>query len=269
MKSRVLRVLLILLVAYVALCAALYLLQDQMLFPLAGRGRGQPLPALAGVERQWLDLDDGTRVRAALARHEHPKAWIVFFCGNGQDLRSGIHWAEGWRAYGVTAVVPEYPGYGDSEGTPSQASLQRLARAAATFASAGARRDGVPLVVAGASLGSYPATQAVAAGFGARLLLLAPFTSVREIAAARFWFMPVRWLLRTPFDNLAPAATVKVPVLVLHGDADTVIPVRYGEALASSLRARFVPAPGCGHDNLPVEVYGPFGPELRRFIHGD
>jgi alpha-beta hydrolase superfamily lysophospholipase len=154
LKSRVLRLLILLLVLYAGLCLVLYLMQDRMMFPMAGIGRGQTLPEVRGVEIEWLTLEGGTRVRMAVARRGQPKAWVVFFCGNGQDLRSGVHWAEVWRAYGNATVVPEYPGYGDSEGTPSTQSLDRMARAAGDFARAAAARDGVPLIVAGASLGS-------------------------------------------------------------------------------------------------------------------
>ncbi|MEZ5963737.1 MAG: alpha/beta hydrolase [Planctomycetota bacterium] len=269
MKARVFRLLLLLVLFYATLCVALYVMQARMLFPMAGMGRGQPLPDVGSVDVHWLTLGDGTRVRAAVANQERPKAWMLFFVGNGQDLRSGVYWAQAWRAYDVVAVVPEYPGYGDSEGAPCQASLVAAAHAAAAFAAAGARRAGVPLVVAGASLGSYPAVQLAAEGIGDRLLLLAPFTSVREVAVSRFWFMPVRWLLRHPLDNLARAAQVVQPALVLHGDTDDVIPVQYGRTLATALRARFVLAAGCGHNDLPVEAHGPFGGELRRFLHGD
>jgi len=268
LKLRLLRLLLALLVVYAAMCVLLYAVQDRLLFPMAGLGRGAALPAAADVETRWLTLADGTRVRTALAELERPAAWLLFFCGNGEDLRSGVRWADVWRGYGVTAVVPEYPGYGDSEGTPSAASLREMAAAAAAFARQGAAADRVPLVIAGASLGSYPALHLAADGAGDRLLLLAPFTSARDVASARFWFMPVRWLMRHPLDNLARAAQVKVPALVVHGDADSVIPVRYGRALADAMGARFVLAPGCGHNDLPVEAQGPFGAELRRFVHG-
>lgn len=269
LRTRVLRLLLLCVLLYVALCTVLYLMQDRLLFPAAGVGKGRELPLVPGVRLDWLKLDDSVSVRVAVAEHARPRAWMVFFCGNGEDLRSGMYRAELWRAYGNSAVVAEYPGYGDSGGAPTEESLQRVARAAAELARAGAARDGVPLLVAGASLGSYPAVQLAADGIGEKLLLLAPFTSARDVAVSRYWFLPVRWLMRHPLDNLARAAEVGVPVLVVHGDLDGVVPVESGQALATALRARFVLAPGCGHNDLPLEPHGPFGAELRRFMHGE
>ena len=268
-KPRVIRILILLLVVYAALAMTLYLAQDRMLFPALGAGRGKPLPALDKVQNEWLALDDGTRVRMALATRDDAVGWMVFFCGNGQDLRAGVSWASAWRAYAMNVVVPEYPGYGDSEGQPSAESIERMARAAVAFARVRATRDRLPVVVAGASLGSYPAVCLAASGLADRLLLVAPFSSVLDVASARFWFLPVRQLLHHPFDNVVRAADVKVPALVLHGDVDDVIPTRFGERLAQALRARFVPAPGCGHNDLPIDVGGPFGADLRKFLHGE
>ena len=266
-KPRLLRILFLLLIIYGALVVMLYLAQNRMLFPAAGAGRGQPLPKFDRVTTDWLTLDDGTRVRAAIATRDDAVGWMVFFCGNGQDLRAGVTWADAWRGYAMNVVVPEYPGYGDSEGRSSADSIERVARAAAALARERAGRDGVPIIAAGASLGSYPAVYMAANGLVDRVLLIAPFSSVLDVASARFWFLPVRWLLHHHFDSLAPAANVKVPAFVLHGDVDEVIAPRFGEKLAQALRARFMLAPGCGHNDLPLGANGPFGSELRTFLH--
>ena len=265
----VLRLLFLLLAVYGGLCLVLFLAQDRLLFPAAGLGRGKPIPALTNVRTDWLDLREGLRVRLAVATSTPARAWMVFFGGNGEDLRSGVHWASAWREYGMNVVVPEYPGYGDSDGSPTEAALLDMARAAASWARARAARDGLPLIAAGASLGSFPAVQIAADGLADRLLLIAPFTSVCDVASARFWYMPVRWLLRHPMDNIARAGAVKVPVFVLHGDVDEIIARRFGEALATALHARFVCAPGCGHNDLPLDVHGPFGADVRAFLHGE
>lgn len=254
--------------AYVLLCGVFFWLQDTMLFPAAGQRRGQQLPSLPGVQVEWLARADGTRFRVAVAAREAPTGWLLFFCGNGEDLHSGVYWANAWREFGLSVAVVEYPGFGDSEGAPSQASLTEAATVAGQAIAARARAAGLPLAVGGASLGSHAAVHVCAQGIGARLLLLAPFTSVRAVASARYWFLPIRLLLRHPMDSEALAAKVQVPALVLHGDLDTVIPTRFGEQLARALRARFELAPGCGHNDLPVGRTGPFGALLHDFLQG-
>ena len=102
---------------------------------------------------------------------------------------------------------------------------------------------GVPpehLVLYGHSLGTGLAIELAAqlsdAGTPPGLLVLdAPYTSIRDRAAAQYPFVPVRWLLRHPFDSMARVPRVGSPTLVIHGTADTVVPYEDGETLASAL----------------------------------
>lgn len=268
LKGRTVRLLLLIAVGYLALCTLVFFVQDAILFPARGVGRGAALADVPGVQVEWIVRADGGRSRAAVTEAPTPTAVMVWFCGNGEDLRSGVMWARVWREYGLSAVVAEYPGYGDSEGEPSEASVRATADAAVARAAAMATSAGVPLIAGGASLGSFGAVHVAASGRAARLLLLAPFTSVRDVAAARFWFLPVGLLLRHPFDNLARAREVTVPTLVLHGDQDAVIAAGFGERLATALRARYVVAGGCGHNDLPVGRSGRFGDLLHGFFAG-
>ncbi len=269
LNGRVMRLLLLLAVGYLAVCALVFFVQDLLLFPARGTGRGAVLPDVPGVEVEWLTRVDGGRSRAAVATLAAPAAVMVWFCGNGEDLRSGVMWARAWREYGLGVVVAEYPGYGDSEGTPSEASVRATADAAVERATALAKSTGVPVIAGGASLGSYGAVHVAASGRASRLLLLAPFTSVAEVAASRFWFVPVGLILKDRFDNLARAAEVTVPALVLHGDRDAVIAPEFGARLAQALRARHVVASGCGHNDLQVGRSGRFGDLLHGFLHGN
>lgn len=251
---------------YAGFCLLLFLAQEKLIFPAAAAGRGQPLPVASQVASEWLPLDDGSRVRVAFAPCAGASDWLLFFCGNGEDLRSGVLRAASLRGYGLNVVVPEYPGYGESEGAPGQAAIERMALAAARMVRARAGQGRV--LVGGSSLGSFAAMRVAAEGLAARVLLVAPFTSVRAVAAQSFPWFPVAWLLRHPMDNLALAARVAVPALVVHGDRDQVIPLRYGEGLAKALGARLIVAHGCGHNDVPLEGSGPLGADLRAFLHG-
>lgn len=262
------RLLLMIGLGYLALCALVFFVQDFILFPARGVGKGVALPDVPGVRVDWIVRADGGRSRVAVTHAAAPTAVMVWFCGNGEDLRSGVMWARVWREYGLSAVVAEYPGYGDSEGEPGDATVRATADAAAALATTMATTAGVPVIAGGASLGSFGAVHVAASGHAARLLLLAPFTSVRDVAAARFWFLPVGLLLRHPFDNLARAVEVSVPTLVVHGDQDAVIAPRFGERLATALHARHVVATGCGHNDLPVGRSGRFGDLLHGFFAG-
>ena len=139
-------------------------------------------------------------------------------------------------------MVPEYPGYGESEGQPSFESLNEMAEVAAVEAENLIRGSNLPLCVGGSSLGSFCAVHVVAKGHGEKLLLASPPTSVVDVGQRRFWWLPVSWVIKHPFDNLAKAPQIQVPVLVIHGDHDRVIP--HARAPGRSMRSERLTALG-------------------------
>jgi fermentation-respiration switch protein FrsA (DUF1100 family) len=96
-------------------------------------------------------------------------------------------------------------------------------------------------------------------------VLEAPFSAAVDIAAGAYPFVPVRWLMKDQFRSDLRIASVKAPVLVLHGERDTVVPIASGERLYALIRSpkRFLRIPGGGHENL-----GSFGvlEVARKFV---
>ena len=176
---------------------------------------------------------------------------VLYFHGNGGNL---AHRAERLRQFalaGFGVLMPEYPGYGGNEGAPSERSLFETAMAALAFLAAQGVGDG-HVAVYGESLGTGVAAW-LAAGrrFGA-LVLESPFTSVTALAEERYWFLPVRWLVRDPFDTLGRIGRAEAPVLVVFGERDRVVPPWMGRAVfaaAPAPKRLWVAADG-GHEDL-------------------
>jgi len=261
------------LAVYLCVVLLVFLAQDRLVFVAAGLGKGVPLALPGGVVVERLRLADGSTFRIALCEPSGPPAaLLVFFDGNGADLRSGVVWARTWADLGVSAVVAEYPGYGDSDGTPSMESFRAAAEAVGAFAAQRARRAGVPLVAGGISLGTFSAVHlATRAQAGpARLLLLAPMTSVLEVASAHYPWLPVRWLLRHRFDSVTLAHTIRCPTLIVHGERDDIVPLPMGRRLQEAIGAscELLVAEHAGHNDLPI-TREPFTSRLRRFLAGN
>jgi uncharacterized protein len=248
---------------YLALAALMYLAQRGiMYFPESFRTP----PAEAGLpeaEEVTLDTADGARV---IVWHIPPKGdgsvWL-YFHGNGGALRYRVDRFRELTAQGEGLVALSYRGYGGSTGRPTEAGLIEDARAAYDFA---VKRYGVErIVVWGESLGAGVALALAAERPVSRIVLEAPFLSAVDIAAGVYPWLPVRLLMKDQFRSDLRVAKVTAPVLVLHGDRDTVVPIGSGQLLYKLVTApkRFVRIPGGGHENL-----GSFGAlaEARKFV---
>ncbi len=143
-----------------------------------------------------------------------------------------------------------YRGYGGSSGTPTEEGL--IADARAAYAYALERYPAERIVLWGESLGSGVAIALGAEKPIARLVLDAPFTSAVDIAAAAYFFLPVRFLMKDQFRSDERIARVKAPVLILHGEADRIVPIVYGERLLAMIpgNKRLVRFPGGEHVDL-------------------
>ncbi|HEU5395186.1 MAG TPA: alpha/beta hydrolase, partial [Candidatus Methylomirabilis sp.] len=107
------------------------------------------------------------------------------------------------------------------------------------------------IVLFGRSLGAAVAAELAARVQPAALILETPFTSLLDMGRHHYWFLPVRWLVRSRYDTLGAVRRVRVPVLVLHGDADEIVPFDMGEQVfaAASEPKAFYRIAGASHND--------------------
>jgi fermentation-respiration switch protein FrsA (DUF1100 family) len=148
---------------------------------------------------------------------------------------------------------------------PSEQGLLRDAEAAYAFAAA--RYKAGQIVVWGFSLGIGVAVAISADHPVSKLILEAPYTSISDVAGSLLRIVPVRWLLRDQFRSDERIARVEVPLLIMHGENDPAISIRFGERLFALAHEpkQFVRFPGGGHENL--DDYGAIE-AAHRFIDG-
>lgn len=212
----------------------------------------QTLPAAAGLRAEEVKFrsDDGEALNAWFVAPRDGKKLVLYFQGNagGLDLRAGrFKWL---TADGTGLLALRYRGYGGSTGKPSEDGLMRDARAAYDFAAA--RVPANRLVLFGESIGTAVTVALASERPSAGVILDAPFTSTVELGAAAYRFLPVRWLMKDTWHSDERIARVKAPLLVLHGEQDSIVPIGYGEklfALANEPKRMVRFAQG-GHVNL-------------------
>lgn len=184
------------------------------------------------------------------------RGMLVAFHGNAELAAWGVPWAEDVvRRTGWAVLLPEYRGYGGLAGSPDYAGSQRDARAALRLARETLGTDSSRLAYYGHSLGSGVATELAAEHPPTALLLLAPFTSARDVASAmRGLPLAALWSVigRVNFDTREKVSALDVPVSVAHGDRDRVVPVWMGRAVHAAARVRgaLLIVPGAGHNDV-------------------
>ena len=229
--------------AYLLLCIAVFMFQRRLVFPApetaAAPRRGTLIPVAGGTVMLWVPP---TRPDAPV---------LVHFHGNGESVVDAEELAGLLAPDGVGVAAIEYPGYPRAAGSPSERSILAAAEAGLRQLTGpmGIARD--RLVLSGQSLGTGVAVELAARGWGRRLLLLSPFTSLPAVGARAFPFLPVRLLMLDRFDSEARAPGLKVPVLIIHGTEDEVVHFDLGKTLSTRIpRAEFLRVEHGHHNDL-------------------
>jgi fermentation-respiration switch protein FrsA (DUF1100 family) len=190
-------------------------------------------PALAGmggVEVLRLTTVDGETLVAwyVPAKDGHPL--ILYFHGNGGALADRVPRFRALTASGYGLLAISYRGYGGSTGSPTQRGLMKDGEAA--YLEARARGyDGDRIVLMGESLGTGVAIALAATREAAALVLDSPYSSAVEVAAAHYAIFPVNWLMFDRYRSDLAIGDVHIPILIVHGNEDAVIPISLARRL--------------------------------------
>jgi fermentation-respiration switch protein FrsA (DUF1100 family) len=182
----------------------------------------------------------------------------VVFNGNAGDRSMRAALAAALNRMGHSVLLFDYRGYGGNPGRPTEDGLAADARAAQAWLAAQPDVDPNLIAYFGESLGA-----AVAVGLSvqrppAALVLRSPFTSLADVAAVHYPWLPVRRLLLDRYPSIERIASVSAPLLVIAGDRDDIVPLSLSRRLyeAAAEPKRFVLIPGAGH-NDPALLDGP------------
>eukprot|EP00286_Rhodomonas_abbreviata_P021241 CAMPEP_0181308882 /NCGR_PEP_ID=MMETSP1101-20121128/11714_1 /TAXON_ID=46948 /ORGANISM="Rhodomonas abbreviata, Strain Caron Lab Isolate" /LENGTH=276 /DNA_ID=CAMNT_0023415323 /DNA_START=763 /DNA_END=1593 /DNA_ORIENTATION=- len=182
---------------------------------------------------------------------------VLIYChANSEDLGS-IYACAQWicQMLGVHVLVPEYPGYGLCSGNPCESSVNKAVLAACHWVRDSMCWDPDHIVIYGRSIGTGPAINAAAKGLVGGVILVSPYTSIREIVQEHVGSV-ISWLTAGSSDwhNLAMMAEVQCPVLLIHGTTDEIIPASHSKALhgACSAPKRLILLEKVGHQEMEL-----------------
>lgn len=242
------------LIGYIAVCGVMYFAQDRLLyFPAAESDR----PGFHA-----LRLKSGDATLKVWELHPGAGPGMVYFGGQGDDVGQDL--SDFDTAFPDRAIyLVNYRGYGGSTGVPREAAL--ISDAENVYDWVAARHSRI--VAMGRSLGTGVATALASRRPVAGLVLVTPYDSIANVASDRYPWLPVRLLIKDPYDSKARIGQVKAPVLVLiAADDDSVLRPRT-DALVAAISpglAQVLVIPTATHND--IQNFPAYWPALKGFL---
>ncbi len=248
-----------LLVSYLVVCLLMIVLERHLVYyPPSPLPRDQQAGRLGG-EEVWLQATDGTKLHGWFFPHAEPRVVILYGHGNGEDAeRNSRLMARLHDELQASVFIFDYRGYGLSEGVPHEAGVILDGMAAQRWLSERTKISTDQVVLYGRSLGGAVMV-ALAEQLGARALIVhGSFANMTDVAADRYFWLPVRLLMRNRYESEERIKNYDGPLLQIHGTADRVVPLRLAKPLVAASPSRhkqFIEVPGGTHnDRLSPEV---------------
>ena len=239
-------------------------------FPVSGVQATPASMSLSFVDLR-IPTADGETLHGWWLEHPEPRAQVVFWHGNGGNLSLWLEVIVELRRRGFSVLAVDYRGYGLSTGRPSEQGLYR--DAAATIEAFGRRlqRPGTPVLFWGRSIGCPVAASTLHVQRPTAIVLESPMPDVRSVLRTN----PVMWLLSFlssyRFSTSQFLADYDGPLLVIHGDSDSIVPFAAGQRVfrdARSARGMFVTIPGGDHNDHHVVAPDVYWQGIDKFVAG-
>jgi fermentation-respiration switch protein FrsA (DUF1100 family) len=253
--------------------AAVWLMsQETRLVFRAGRelGPGRPEPPFQHID---LPRSDGLSQFAwAIPSSQDGAPWVLYLHGNAATVahRTNILRYERLRALGLNVFAPEYRGYAGLGGVPSEPGLYADARVAYDYLRTVKHVPSGRMIVYGWSLGGAVAVKLASEVGQAAVILEGAPASLVAIGQAQYPLLPIRLLMRNPFDAIHSVSRISSPMLFLHSPEDAIVPFDQGRQLFAAARATktFVEVRGGHVRSAELDSVTFFG-AIRTFLQGN
>lgn len=239
------------LTVYFAFNAFVYAKQRDMMY-IPSLERVAPAEVgLEAVEEVALTTASNIELTSWFARPQAGRPTVLFFHGNAGAVNHRAYRFRDLMAQGYGVFVLGYPGYGGNAGEPSEPGFHEAAQLAYDYL----RTSGVnsqDIVIYGESIGSGVAVQLAAKVDARGLVLEAPMSSATDVARVHYPLLVASFFLRDSFESVDHIGRIDMPLLVIHGEQDKIIPLPLGQKLVEHAAEpkKLVVIEGAGHNNL-------------------
>ncbi len=235
LKRMLLQLLAAVVAGYGLLVLLLWLMQDRLIyFPQLGKAAvATPAAVKLPFENVRITTADGETLAAwwVPVRAARPNGIVLLLHGNAGSVADRIAYLPHFNAMGYAVLLVDYRGYGASSGSPTEQGTYLDAHAAWRWLAEQQGARPADVVVVGESLGGAVAAELAARMQPRALILVSTFTSIGELGAGIYPWLPVRLISRYRYDTLAHLGGYRGPVLIAHSRDDEIVPYAHGERL--------------------------------------
>ena len=225
---------------------------------------------LTGSQEIVVATEDGIHLGGWFlpAQGGSPAPAVLVCNGNGGNRALRAPLATALSRAGLSVLLFDYRGYGGNLGRPSEDGLAADARAAQAWLAARPEVDPGRIALFGESLGAAVALRLAVERPPTALILRSPFTSLTDVGRQHYPWLPVKWLLTDRYGSAARVAQLTVPLLVIAGERDQIVPAALSRRLydAASVPKRFVLVPGADHNDAALLDGAQMADEILRFL---
>jgi fermentation-respiration switch protein FrsA (DUF1100 family) len=280
--ATLLNVLVAAVLGYALLVGIVFVTQERLVyFPDIGRDLAIT-PRAFGLDFESVQIatEDGERLHGWWVPVDRPRGTVLLFHGNAGNIAARVDYLLMFHRLGYSTLIVDYRGYGQSTGRPSESGTYRDAEAAWRWLTGTLGIRTADIVLFGESLGGAVASWLAVRiphlaapsvpypGAAPRALILAStFTSINDLGAEVYPFLPVRLISRIHYDNRANLQAARVPVLIAHSPGDELIPYAHGRRLFEAAREpkQFLELAG-GHNDGFIFMREAWVQALGRFL---
>jgi fermentation-respiration switch protein FrsA (DUF1100 family) len=251
------------LLGYALLVGIVFVTQERLVyFPDIGR-EVAITPRAYGLDFESVQIatEDGEQLHGWWVPADRSLGAVLLFDGNAGSIAARVDYLLMFHRLGYSTLIIDYRGYGRSTGKPSESGTYRDAEAAWRWLTVTRGIKAADIVLFGESLGGAVASWLAAhlslirdpSSVAPRALILAStFTSINDLGAEVYPFLPVRLISRIHYDNRANLQAARVPVLIAHSPRDELIPYAHGRRLFEAARQpkQFLELAGAHNDGF-------------------
>ncbi len=252
---------------YVTICALMFGCQSRLVYYPTNKLESTPKDIGLAYEDVSLTTSDGVQLHGWFVPAPSPRGAVLICHGNGGNISHRLATLRVMHDMGLSSLIFDYRGYGQSKGKPAENGTYLDAEAAWQYLVSEQKFTPGQILVFGRSLGGAIAAHLAKGHKPGALVIDSAFSSIKDLGAEMYPFLPIRLLSRFDYSTLEYVQQIDCPLLVIHSPNDELIPIKHGRRVFKAAKEpkQFLQSTG-GHNDRDFLSTIEYRQTLLKFI---